>query len=445
MAKPTVRRFLTFDASEDYTININWNGSVSANRVIIYDPDTNNPVYDKTVQTTRLDHVVSASGSALENGHRYYISATVTNASGQESEPSDYIFFTCYTTPVLTFENTVAEGILRSANLSLPINMTYTQAEGRGIRTCQFILRDQNFNILTKSDMFYDGTTSYTFKGLTDDTSYVVEATVETVDNVVVTKYIEARVNTRSKSKYFIIKLENDPKHGYIRYSTNVIRIEYHGDEEFEYINGKIDLRLKELYYDNGFDVSGDWTLIADFELLPIPTRRPFIELRNDTSQIQISVVQDQFQTYHEDELAGDFSFDDVELVPEEVDFEDATKWYGEVLTTEEPDVIQYWERVDHKGAYRLKLVANSPTGRYIIFSKPVWDLPDDWSGSIRVRRINGLYDMYVVGATTLEIDTLATEDPEEMVVELDETIAPTVAIEDLEILGGEYPTTFTI
>lgn len=52
------------------------------------------------------------------------------------------------------------------------------------------------------------------------------------------------------------------PDKGYIKYHTNIVVIQYNGTDSFEYDNGKIILSDGQvLYYDEGFNISGDFTL----------------------------------------------------------------------------------------------------------------------------------------------------------------------------------------
>ena len=59
--------------------------------------------------------------------------------------------------------------------------------------------------------------------------------------------------NHISGVKYSIIYAENDPLHGYIKYHTNIVVIQYNGDKSFSFENGMIDLRgdNEGIYYDH--------------------------------------------------------------------------------------------------------------------------------------------------------------------------------------------------
>ena len=52
MAKPIVNKITPFDAEMDKEIGFTWNGSQSyANRLIIYNADSMEKIYDKTITT----------------------------------------------------------------------------------------------------------------------------------------------------------------------------------------------------------------------------------------------------------------------------------------------------------------------------------------------------------------------------------------------------------
>lgn len=61
MAKPVILRVNPFDANKDYEITLSWMGNrAHANRIIIYDNETNEVVFDDMVSSFSLKHTIPA-------------------------------------------------------------------------------------------------------------------------------------------------------------------------------------------------------------------------------------------------------------------------------------------------------------------------------------------------------------------------------------------------
>ena len=61
MAKPVINKIQPFDATKDYEIILSWMGNRAyANRIFIYDYETNNLVFDDTVSSFSLTHIIPA-------------------------------------------------------------------------------------------------------------------------------------------------------------------------------------------------------------------------------------------------------------------------------------------------------------------------------------------------------------------------------------------------
>lgn len=76
------------------------------------------------------------------------------------------------------------------------------------------------------------------------------------------TGYTEISVKFENPNDYARIYATAVPKQGCIQVTSNLIIIQYNGTDEFEYIDGMIDLRDKILYYDEGFLIKNDFTAI---------------------------------------------------------------------------------------------------------------------------------------------------------------------------------------
>ena len=88
MAKPYIQKITPFDADKDYEISLSWTGSrAHANRIIIYDNDTNNILFDDTVSSFALKHTIPAY--TLTNGKKYVIQAKTYDVENLPSPLSD--------------------------------------------------------------------------------------------------------------------------------------------------------------------------------------------------------------------------------------------------------------------------------------------------------------------------------------------------------------------
>ena len=70
MAKPTVNKIAPFDASLDKAFSFSWDGNQPyANRLIIYNADTMEPIYDRKISTFPHTHPLPAG--TLANGKKF--------------------------------------------------------------------------------------------------------------------------------------------------------------------------------------------------------------------------------------------------------------------------------------------------------------------------------------------------------------------------------------
>ena len=69
MAKPYIQKIIPFDANMDYEISLSWTGNrAHANRIIIYDNDSNAILFDDLVSSFALKHTIPAY--TLTNGKK---------------------------------------------------------------------------------------------------------------------------------------------------------------------------------------------------------------------------------------------------------------------------------------------------------------------------------------------------------------------------------------
>ncbi len=261
MAKPIIHQINPFDAESDYTFTFSWSGSRAyQNRLIIYSAETLSIVYDKIISSFVLSHTLPAY--TLSNGIKYVAQCQMIDGSGNASALSDKVFF--YTLETATFQFTGLPDGNKINNASYMANVRYQQANYEMMRSCRFYLYDAFKTVLIESEELYDQSDiSYTYRGLETNAIYFIRCVGITVNGMELdTGYTEIYVSYKNPSDYAAIYAENVPNKGYIKYNTNIVIIQYNGTDSFEYDNGKIILSDGQvLYYDKGFNISGDFTL----------------------------------------------------------------------------------------------------------------------------------------------------------------------------------------
>ena len=261
MAKPTIMRIQPFDANKDYEITLSWMGNrAHANRIIIYDNDTNNVVFDDMVSSFALKHTIPAY--TLENSKKYVIQAQTYDVENIPSALSNKVLFYTFATPDFYFEDLANNPIISNSSFTATIH--YYSDDWEDISKYVFYLYDASKKQLLKSNELTDDyDISYIYKGLDNNTVYYVRCVGVTVNGMELdTGYVEITVKYENPNTYARIYATPLPSQGCIQVATNLIIIQYNGTEEFEYIDGMIDLRDKTLYYDEGFLIEDDFTVI---------------------------------------------------------------------------------------------------------------------------------------------------------------------------------------
>lgn len=250
-----------FDATKDYEISLLWSGNrAHANRIIICENETNNVVFDDMVSSFSLKHSIPAY--TLKNNQRYTIQAQTYDVENIPSALSNKVLFYTFATPDFYFEDLSENPIISNSSFTATIH--YYSDDWEDISKYVFYLYDATKKqLLQSSEMTDDYDISYTYKGLDNNTIYYVRCVGVTVNGMELdTGYVEITVKFENPNTYARIYATPIPSQGCIQVSTNLIIIQYNGTDEFEYIDGMIDLRDKTLYYDEGFLIEDDFTVI---------------------------------------------------------------------------------------------------------------------------------------------------------------------------------------
>lgn len=261
MAKPIVRSITPFDAAKPYEISISWLGNrAHANRIIIYDYETNTEIFNDLISSFLLKHTIPAH--TLSNNKKYTIQAQIYDVSNTPSVLSDKVLFYTFATPEFYFEGLPENSII--TNSSFTANIHYYSPDWENISKYRFYLYDASKKQLIESNELTDDySINYTYNGLDNNTSYYIRCIGITVNGMDLdTGYIEITVKFENPNVYARIYATPLPSQGCIQVATNLKIIQYNGTDSFEYIDGMIDLRDKILYYDKGFLIEDDFTVI---------------------------------------------------------------------------------------------------------------------------------------------------------------------------------------
>ena len=261
MAKPIVRSITPFDAAKPYEISISWLGNrASANRIIIYDYESNTEVFNDLISSFILKHTIPAH--TLSNNKKYTIQAQIYDVNNTPSVLSDKVLFYTFATPDFYFEDLPENSII--TNSSFTANIHYYSPDWENISKYRFYLYDASKKQLIESNELTDDySINYTYNGLDNNTAYYIRCIGITVNGMELdTGYIEITVKFENPNVYARIYATPLPSQGCIQVATNLKIIQYNGTDSFEYIDGMIDLRDKTLYYDEGFLIEDDFTVI---------------------------------------------------------------------------------------------------------------------------------------------------------------------------------------
>lgn len=286
LTQPIVNPISAFDATRAHNITFTVIGGaqVVANRLVISNNETGAIVYNKTAITMKLEHTIPAN--TLTNGGYYNAVVYTIDNANNESVASTAVPFYCYSQPVLTIDNIPATETIENGTYTFI--GTYIQQEGEILNSYQYTLYDSNKNVLSKTPLIYyetDSSLSYTFVGMSNDTSYYIELSGETINGTHITSgVIYFTVRYIQPASFAICDLVNNCDDGYIQVSSNIVAIDGKSNPDPPiYIDDKeVDLRDPDSWveWDSGFRIQDDFTLRAWGR--GFNPYEPIITLKND-------------------------------------------------------------------------------------------------------------------------------------------------------------------
>lgn len=267
LTQPIINPIAAFDATQNHVVTFLAIGGaqVVGNRIVISDNQTGKTVYDNRVITMQLAHTIPAN--TLTNGGYYNVVIYTIDSANNFSQASVPVPFYCYSQPTLTINNIPASSTIENGTYTF--QGSYAQQENEILNSYQFILYDSNKTVLSQSDVIYyssNDSLSYTFVGMSNDTSYYIELKGQTVNNTeITTGLLYFTVRYSQPASFAIVDLVNDCENGFIQISSNIVAIDGKSNPEPPiYIDNKeVDLREPDSWvrWDEGFNIKDDFTM----------------------------------------------------------------------------------------------------------------------------------------------------------------------------------------
>lgn len=295
MAKPIIKQIVPPDASKSFDVGFIWTGERAYyNRVVISDNKTNSIVYDKKIETFNMYHTVPAN--SLSNGGTWIIQVSVwyknPNNTNEyiESELSDKQIFKTLTTPTFSFAGLDPNTDNKVTNSSYQASINYISKENEPVESFMFSLYDVSGKFLFETDRLSDPyNISYTYRGLSNMTDYWIRCRAITRSGIELdTGKVRIHVKYENPSTYSRIYAKPIPDRGCIEVGSNLIVIEYTGDEEFTYNDSMINLQDKTLYYNEGWMLQDDFTVIIKMQYMDYGK---LLTLKGENSYITLESV----------------------------------------------------------------------------------------------------------------------------------------------------------
>lgn len=276
MAKPIINNVNAFDATKEHYITFVWQGSVAYNnKIFIYDADSLNIIYEHKYSYNyyKLQHLIPAN--TLVNGNRYAVSVQVFDIHDEPSQMSDKFYFQCLSTPSFSFLDINDKDEINMGTFIATLD--YFQAQNDKLTSYVFYLYDGTRTLLYKSNEYTSEDYSFTYRGLSNNTTYFIRSTGVTNSGFSVdTGLIEIYIKYIDPSAYARIYAECDKHTGIVHYWTNAVVIESERDN-YEYEDGKVIL--------SDVDQFKQFTVTATSQVVPKINLRYF-DLNNSQQNI---------------------------------------------------------------------------------------------------------------------------------------------------------------
>ena len=295
-----------FDASTGTTIRFAWKGNqVFKNRCIIKNNETNEVVYDQTIESFKYEHPINLPAAALINGEKYNAYITVFDKNNIESDIQQLgQSFLCLALPLFHFSN-ITDGQVISAS-SYTFHVSYFQESGELLDSWEISLYTKSHTPLSTSGTRYDtDALTHTFSGFTNKSEYTVRATGKTVNGIDVdTGYVNLSVTYSIRDIFSLLEPTNLAKQGAIQIRSNIVSSEGHPESAVTFIgNEYVDLTHNSLSYTEGFELNKNFSLAILF--YGASPNQEVLTLRSKNSNALTLSVSYRIGKFGSDELSA--------------------------------------------------------------------------------------------------------------------------------------------
>lgn len=151
LTQPTLNQVPNYDATNSYTFKFMYLGAESTTKNILSireDRPDSKPIYEKEQISMDKNHILSPG--TLNNGNTYLakVRVIINNQTGEQSEWSPEIRFTCYDTPVIRFDTIDQKQFIYTNDVLM--SALYSQKQNEPVEHYQFTLYDQRHVILQR-------------------------------------------------------------------------------------------------------------------------------------------------------------------------------------------------------------------------------------------------------------------------------------------------------
>lgn len=349
------------NAENPFIIHFIWNGpKCNGSRLTIIETGLSHEITGRSSTFYELtDDICNALG--LTNNNSYHATITMLDNYGEPiSNPSEQFLLHCYPTPTFAIRNIFNNSTIDSTEFVAILNYFSSKME---LTSYKFNLYNNTGKALLESSkelyITADSSTtdfsncSYTFKGLENGESYIIEAVGVTVYNMELKCSYHFSVNANASNVYSLL-LAEATHDGNITVTLGCIPMKYDSSDTLTYIaNEEIDLRNKNDYVKytlvkplKNFKLKAKLRAIKDFTK-PIFS---FIDSSNEKAPIFFLIPEIQY------------THGIVQIDIEPPDIDDYPQYIRPKLF--KYDNITYLDYI--KGA-RLLLKLNSSDGKYSI------------------------------------------------------------------------------
>lgn len=177
-----------YDATQSATFSYQFNDTIgdtiSAHEAEIVDTATGNVVYT-LAKTGTATTSFTVAANTLTNGKTYQWRVRTYDAGGLQSPWSAYASLKCAVAPQVSVTDPVANQLVSGD--SITVYGSYVQSAGSPQKSFRFRLYDATDALLQDSGVISGATNAKTFAGLTNNTTYKVEFTATSNDDITAT------------------------------------------------------------------------------------------------------------------------------------------------------------------------------------------------------------------------------------------------------------------